>query len=151
MTLHGLADGLPAEFSRHPRTIRRDLEALEAAGFPLLTDKVDGRGVVWKLMEGFRRVPALAFSPTELMALTFSRGLLRPLEGTQLQAALDSALTQGRHGAAGARPRLSQAPGQPLRDQARAPQELPGPPGDAGSPHGGHQPEPNGPDAVLLG
>jgi len=94
VTLPGLAEGLPAEFSRHPRTIRRDLEALEAAGFPLLTEKVDGRGVVWKLMEGFRRVPALAFSPTELMALTFSRGLLRPLEGTQLQAALDSALTK---------------------------------------------------------
>jgi predicted DNA-binding transcriptional regulator YafY len=85
---------LPAEFTRHHRTIRRDLEALEAAGFPLLTEKVDGRGVVWKLMEGFRHVPALAFSPTELMALTFSRGLLRPLEGTQLQAALDSALTK---------------------------------------------------------
>ena len=94
VTLQGLADGLPAELSRHHRTIRRDLEALEAAGFPLLTAKVEGRGVVWKLMEGFRRVPALAFSPTELMALTFSRGLLRPLEGTQLQAALDSALTK---------------------------------------------------------
>jgi predicted DNA-binding transcriptional regulator YafY len=94
VTLQGLADGLPEEFTRHHRTIRRDLEALEAAGFPLLTDKVDGRGVVWKLMEGFRRVPALAFSPTELMALTFSRGLLRPLDGTQLQAALDSALTK---------------------------------------------------------
>jgi predicted DNA-binding transcriptional regulator YafY len=93
VTLQGLADGLPAEFSRHHRTIRRDLEALEAAGFPLLTEKLDGR-VVWKLMEGFRRVPALAFSPTELMALTFSRGLLRPLEGTQLQAALDSALSK---------------------------------------------------------
>jgi predicted DNA-binding transcriptional regulator YafY len=94
VTLQGLAEGLPAEFTRHHRTIRRDLEALEAAGFPLLTEKVDGRGVVWKLMEGFRHVPALAFSPTELMALTFSRGLLRPLEGTQLQAALDSALTK---------------------------------------------------------
>jgi len=94
VTLQGLAEGLPAEFTRHHRTIRRDLEALEAAGFPLLTEKVDGRGVVWKLMEGFRHVPALAFSPTELMALTFSRGLLRPLEGTQLQAALDSALSK---------------------------------------------------------
>jgi len=92
VTLQALADGLPADFTRHHRTIRRDLEALEAAGFPLLTEKVDGRGVVWKLMEGFRNIPALAFSPTELMALTFSRGLLRPLEGTQLQASLDSAL-----------------------------------------------------------
>ncbi|MFA5029098.1 MAG: WYL domain-containing protein, partial [Candidatus Methylomirabilota bacterium] len=62
-------------------------------GFPLLTEKSNGR-IVWKLIEGFRRIPALAFSPTELMALTFSRGLLRPLEGTQLQAALDSALSK---------------------------------------------------------
>lgn len=94
VTLAGLAEGLPRDFSRHPRTIRRDLEALGAAGFPLLTQKVEDRGVVWKLMEGFRRAPALTFSPTELMALTFSRGLLRPLEGTQLQAALDSALAK---------------------------------------------------------
>ena len=46
VTLQGLAEGLHAEFTRHHRTIRRDLEALESAGFPLLTEKVDGRGVV---------------------------------------------------------------------------------------------------------
>ena len=92
-TLQQLANAVPEEFTRHPRTIRRDLEALEAAGFPLLTERVDGK-VAWKLIEGFRRIPALTFSPTELMALTFSRGLLRPLEGTQLQAALDSALSK---------------------------------------------------------
>jgi len=92
-TLQELAEVLPADYRKHLRTVRRDLEALEAAGFPLLTERVEGR-VLWKLLEGFRRVPALAFSPTELMALTFSRGLLRPLEGTQLQAALDSALAR---------------------------------------------------------
>ena len=92
-TLPELAAALPAEFVRHPRTIRRDLDALESAGFPLLTAQRGGR-VVWKLIEGFHRVPALAFSPTELMALTFSRGLLRPLEGTQLHAALESALSK---------------------------------------------------------
>jgi len=92
-TLEELAGALPADFSRHQRTIRRDLEALEAAGFPLLTERLEGR-VIWKLLDGFRRIPALAFSPTELMALTFSRGLLKPLEGTQLQSALDSALTK---------------------------------------------------------
>jgi predicted DNA-binding transcriptional regulator YafY len=94
LTLQELADTLPPEFTRHLRTIRRDLDALQASDFPLFTEKVDGRGVVWKLMDGFRNIPALAFSPTELMALTFSRGLLRPLEGTQLQAALDSALSK---------------------------------------------------------
>jgi predicted DNA-binding transcriptional regulator YafY len=92
-TLPELAAALPSELTRHHRTIRRDLEALEAAGFPLLTDRVEGR-VVWKLVEGFRRISALTFSPTELMALTFSRGLLRPLEGTHLQAALYSALSK---------------------------------------------------------
>jgi predicted DNA-binding transcriptional regulator YafY len=83
-TLQELAAALPADFTRHQRTIRRDLEALEAAGFPLLTERVEGR-VVWKLLDGFRRVPALAFSPTELTALTFSRGLLKPLEGCELR------------------------------------------------------------------
>ena len=92
-TLQALADGLPADFPKHLRTVRRDLEALEAAGFPLLTERMEGR-VVWKLLDGFRRIPALTFSPTELMALMFSRGLLRPLEGTQLQGALDSALAK---------------------------------------------------------
>jgi predicted DNA-binding transcriptional regulator YafY len=93
-TLLELAASLPADYVRHLRTIRRDLDALEASGFPLLTEKVEGRGVVWKLVDGFRNIPALAFSPTELMALTFSRSLLRPLEGTQLHTALDSALAK---------------------------------------------------------
>jgi len=67
-TLQALADALPADFPKHLRAVRRDLEALEAAGFPLLTERVEGRAV-WKLLDGFRRIPALAFSPTELMAL----------------------------------------------------------------------------------
>ena len=76
--LHQLADSLPKDLTRHLRTVRRDLEPLEAAGFPILTECVDG-GVVWKLIEGFRRTPAPAFSPMELLAFAFSRGLLRPL------------------------------------------------------------------------
>ncbi|MBI1893882.1 MAG: WYL domain-containing protein [Candidatus Rokubacteria bacterium] len=92
-TLQELAEGLPDDYPKHPRTVRRDLEALEAAHFPLLTERVNGQ-TRWKLMEGFRHIPALAFSPTELMALTFSRHLLKPLEGTQIQASLDSALNK---------------------------------------------------------
>src|SRR5919108_2286691 len=45
-------------------------------------------------IEGFRNIPALGFSATELMALTFSRKLLQPLEGTEIQAALNSALNK---------------------------------------------------------
>jgi len=35
-TLQVLADALPADFPKHLRTVRRDLEGLEAAGFPRL-------------------------------------------------------------------------------------------------------------------
>ena len=35
VTIDELATALPSDYSRHPRTIRRDLEALEV-GFPLL-------------------------------------------------------------------------------------------------------------------
>lgn len=93
LTLEQLVEGLPSDLSRHPRTLRRDLEALEAAGFPLLTERIDG-AVRWRLMDGFRNIPALAFSPTELIALLISRRLLKPLEGTQIQAALQSALNK---------------------------------------------------------
>ena len=92
-TLQELARGLPDDYRKHLRTLRRDLEALEASGFPLFTERVNGR-TRWKLMEGYRHIPALTFSPTELMALTFSRHLLKPLEGTQIQASLDSALNK---------------------------------------------------------
>jgi len=34
-TLQELVDSLPDDFPKNPRTIRRDLEALEAVGFPL--------------------------------------------------------------------------------------------------------------------
>lgn len=91
-TLQELAQSLPADYQRHLRTLRRDIEALEVV-FPLVTDRVNGQ-TRWRLLEGFRRLPAVAFAPTELMALVFSRGLLRPLEGTHIQEALESALAK---------------------------------------------------------
>jgi predicted DNA-binding transcriptional regulator YafY len=93
LTLEQLAETFPPDRVRHLRTLRRDLAALEAANYPLVTERVDGQ-VRWRLMEGFRNVPALRLSPTELMALVFSRHLLTPLEGTEIQASLDSALSK---------------------------------------------------------
>ena len=92
-TLGELARALPEDAPRHPRTLRRDLQALEDLGFPLYTERADGE-VRWKLLEGFRRIPAPAFAPSELVALVFSRQLLTPLEGTELHAALDGALAK---------------------------------------------------------
>lgn len=91
VTLEQLADSLAPGSTRHPRTLRRDLAALEEAGYPLVTERLNGR-TTWRLLEGFRNVPGLRFSPTELMALTFSRRLIAPLEGTELHTSLQSAL-----------------------------------------------------------
>lgn len=93
LTLDELMQALPPDYPRHPRTLRRDLDALEMAGFPLVNERADGR-VRWRLMDGFRKIPALNFSPTELMALLLGRHLLKPLEGTHIHAALDSALNK---------------------------------------------------------
>ena len=90
-TLQELAASLPEDYSCHPRTIRRDLEALEAAYFPLVTERRNGQ-TRWRLMDGYRQTLPLALSPTELMAMIFSRDLLKPLEGTAIKASLDSAL-----------------------------------------------------------
>jgi predicted DNA-binding transcriptional regulator YafY len=93
LTLDEIAKHLPPDYPRHGRTVRRDLEALEAAGVPLINERIDGR-VRWRLMEGFRKLPALSFSPTELMALVISRSLLQPLAGTEIKTALDSAMAK---------------------------------------------------------
>jgi hypothetical protein len=42
-TLQELVNSIPDDFPKNPRTIRRDLEALEAAGFPLTTDPLNGQ------------------------------------------------------------------------------------------------------------
>lgn len=93
LTLEQLADGLDSSATRHRRTLRRDLDAIESAGYPLMTERVDGR-TRWKLLDGVRHAPALRLSPTELMALTLSRRLIAPLEGTALHASLQSALSK---------------------------------------------------------
>jgi predicted DNA-binding transcriptional regulator YafY len=93
LTLQALVQSVPDDYPKNARTVRRDLEALEAVGFPLVTEHRNGQ-TRWRLIEGFRNIPALGFSATELMALTFSRKLLRPLEGTEIQSALNSALNK---------------------------------------------------------
>jgi len=92
-SLQDLAESVPDDYPKNSRTLRRDLEALEAVGFPLITERRNGV-TRWRLMEGFRDIPALGFSATELMALLLSRSLLKPLEGTEIAESLDSALSK---------------------------------------------------------
>jgi predicted DNA-binding transcriptional regulator YafY len=91
-SLAELMDAVPADYSRHPRTLRRDLESLELF-FPIYTDRTDGQ-TRWRFTDGYRNLPALSFSPSELMAMIFSRDLLKPLEGTEIQLALEAAFNK---------------------------------------------------------
>ena len=63
------------------RTIRRDLEALQEAGFPIYDAPVDGRKR-WRLDgQPFKALGSLGFSLSEACALYFSRSMLEGLAG----------------------------------------------------------------------
>jgi predicted DNA-binding transcriptional regulator YafY len=69
----------------HVRTIRRDLDALGRAGFPLYDDKVNGTSM-WKLRaKPFRGLEETGLSILEMCALYFSRSLLQALGGAPFE------------------------------------------------------------------
>ena len=85
-------DELATECGVTTRTIRRDLQALEEAGFPLYDDRsqADGR-TRWAINgQAFRSVAA-GLTLSELCALYFSRTLLEALSGTPFRDDLESA------------------------------------------------------------
>lgn len=71
------------------RTIYRDLDALEKAGFPLYVDKENPNRALWKFVDGYRLHTPIPFAPDELMALYYSRGLFRYFQGTVFSEAFD--------------------------------------------------------------
>lgn len=83
-TLEEIRDDLVEELgltSLHTRSVRRDIEALQAAGFHLDSEQLD-RGRVWKLGAQSRTPYEITVSATELLALSLGRDLLLPLAGT---------------------------------------------------------------------
>jgi predicted DNA-binding transcriptional regulator YafY len=73
------------------RTIRRDLEALQAAGFPLFDEVHDGKKY-WTLEQrAFRRLDETGFTLAELTAIYFSRSLVECLAATPFQRDVRSA------------------------------------------------------------
>ncbi len=75
------------------RTIRRDIEALQEAGFPLYDEAVERRRV-WRLLPGSRPLVAQGFTLAELAALHFGRNLMSFLGGTPFAQDLESAFAK---------------------------------------------------------
>jgi predicted DNA-binding transcriptional regulator YafY len=80
---------LSTELECHSRTVYRDLEALQMAGFPLFTQTSDGKAY-WSMTETGRRHLPIPLDLTELMALYFSRNMLKVLRGTAIHDSLTS-------------------------------------------------------------
>ena len=91
-TLSEIRDELVEELglsSLHTRSVRRDVEALQAAGFDVVSSETD-RGRVWKLGPRFKGAHKIAASATELMALSLGRDLMHPLAGTPFWLGIES-------------------------------------------------------------
>jgi predicted DNA-binding transcriptional regulator YafY len=111
-------DDLADELECVKRTVYRDLDALMLAGFPVLSEKRDGR-VFYRFLDGFR-MGGSPFTPDEILALAFGEDLLRTLEGTVFHDSIRSALGKIRSGLS---PQLAQYL-ERLRESFRV---LPGP------------------------
>ncbi|MCR9117591.1 MAG: WYL domain-containing protein [bacterium] len=75
--------------SLHTRTIRRDLEALQAAGIDVDVHD-EQRGKVWKLGPRAKTVTNITATASELVALSLGRDLLYPLAGTPFWQGIES-------------------------------------------------------------
>ena len=75
----------------HQRTVYRDLDALEAAGFPIYTENANGKNI-WCLLDSARNPMPIPFTLPELMALYFGSDVLKVLKGTVFYDSLESLL-----------------------------------------------------------
>lgn len=91
-TLEEIRDDLVDQLglsSLHVRSVRRDLEALQAAGLDVAAQDSQ-RGKVWKLGPRAKSAYKIPVSATELIALSLSRDLLYPLAGTPFWQGIES-------------------------------------------------------------
>lgn len=92
-TLEELRDDLVEELglqTMHPRTVRRDIEALQVAGFDIVQGEFPDRGKVWKLGPNYRESHRVNATASELIALSISRDMLLPLAGTPYWIGIES-------------------------------------------------------------
>ena len=78
------------------RTVYRDLDALGLAGFPVTSERRDGR-TYYRFVDTYR-IGDVPFTADEVLALAFGEDLLRTLEGTVFHDSIRSALAKIRAG-----------------------------------------------------
>ena len=83
-------DDLAEDLGCHRRTVYRDLDALMFAGFPVVSEKRDGR-TLYRFLDSFE-LGDTPFTADEVLALAFGEDLLRILEGTVFHDSIRSAL-----------------------------------------------------------
>jgi len=92
---HGAAiDALAKELDVTTRTIRRDLAALQEAGFAIYDDRDDEGRVRWRLDGQALKGLETGFTLAELCALYLSRNLLEAVAGTPFQRDLTLAFSR---------------------------------------------------------
>ena len=92
---HGASiDALADDLDVTTRTIRRDLAALQEAGFPLYDERDDDGRVRWRLDGTVLKGLETGFTLAELCALYLSRNLLEAVAGTPFQRDLTNAFAR---------------------------------------------------------
>jgi len=92
---HGASiDALASELDVTTRTIRRDLAALQEAGFPLYDERDDDSHVRWILEGQVLKGLETGFTLSELCALYLSRNLLESVTGSPFQRDLTQAFAR---------------------------------------------------------
>ena len=74
-------DDLVQECGVNRRTIHRDLVAIEDAGYPLIAEW-QGNRKLYSFITGFKDIPPVSFTLSELMTLSLLRSQLEFLKGT---------------------------------------------------------------------
>lgn len=77
------------ELDCHQRTVYRDLDALQNAGFPIYNETSDNKNL-WMLMDSAKEKMPIPMNITELMSLYFARDMLKVLKHTVFYDSLKS-------------------------------------------------------------
>jgi len=79
LTVQELHDAIEADCDH--RTLYRDIEALEDAGFPLQKDELQKR---WRMLEPREGGSVVPLAPTEIIALALSESLFANVQASRL-------------------------------------------------------------------